>query len=114
MKISQITIENFKSYREHQVIKFSTDESRFITVLEGQMGHGKSNLLNAFYWCLFDQYWDSDKHELETSPDPDTVYLFNKGVLKERNSEGDHVDILVEIEFFDDDNNIIRDIHKVI
>ncbi len=105
MKISQITIENFKSYRERQVIKFSTDESRFITVLEGQMGHGKSNLLNAFYWCLFDQYWDSDKHELETSPDPDTVFLFNKGILKERNSEGEHVDILVEIEFFDDDNN---------
>lgn len=105
MKISQITLENFKSYRDKQNIKFATDEDQFITVLEGQMGHGKSNLLNAFYWCLFDQYWDSDKHQLITSPDPNTVFLFNKGVLKDRSKEGEHVETTIEIDFFDDEGN---------
>ena len=105
MKISQITIENFKSYRYKQTIPFATDENKFITVIEGQMGHGKSNLLNAFYWCLFDQYWDSDKHELKTSPDPNTVYLFNKGIIKDNSTEGGNVAINVEIEFLDDDTN---------
>lgn len=105
MKISHIILENFKSYRDRQTIKFATDEHKFITVIEGQMGHGKSNLLNAFYWCIFDQYWDSDKHVLFTSPDPYQVYLFNKGILKEHSSEGQHIEINVEIEFFDDNSN---------
>lgn len=105
MKISQITLENFKSYRDKQFIQFATDKDKFITVLEGQMGHGKSNLLNAFYWCLFDQYWDSDKHELKTSPDPNTVFLFNKGILKDKSVEGENVEIIVEIQLYDDANN---------
>lgn len=105
MKIRQITLENFKSYRDKQTIAFATDENKFITVLEGQMGHGKSNLLNAFYWCLLDQYWDSDKHELKTSPDPNTVYLFNKGALKDQSIDGENITLFVEIVFFDDSGN---------
>ena len=105
MKISQVTIENFKSYRDRQSIKFSIDENKFITVLEGQMGHGKSNLLNAFYWCLFDQYWDGDKNELIVSPDPNTVYLFNKGSAADHSNEGEHLEMNVQIEFFDDQGN---------
>lgn len=105
MKIAQISIENFKSYRELQTIKFSTDEKRPITILEGQMGHGKSNLLNAFYWCLFDQYWDGDKSQLIESPDPNQVYLFNKGAIKDFAMEGQHVQMTVAIDFFDDLGN---------
>lgn len=105
MKIAQIAIENFKSYRDRQSIKFSIDEKKFITVLEGQMGHGKSNLLNAFYWCIFDQYWDGDKNMLITSPDPNTVYLFNKGSARDHSHEGEHIEMMVQIEFFDDNGN---------
>lgn len=105
MKISQITIENFKSYRDKQTIKFATDDHKSITLLEGQMGHGKSNLLNAFYWCLFDQYWDGDKNELIVSPDPNQVYLFNKREISERSDNGEHLEMLVEIDFVDDNGS---------
>ncbi|MDE0470782.1 MAG: hypothetical protein OXH57_02480, partial [Ekhidna sp.] len=81
------------------------DEEKFITVLEGQMGHGKSNLLNAFYWCIFDQYWDGDKNQLITQPDPNTVYLFNKGSIADYSHEGKHIEMMVKIEFFDDLGN---------
>jgi len=104
VKIARITIENFKSYRDKQTIDFGMDK-KFITVLEGQMGHGKSNLLNAFYWCLFDQYWHSDEAMLVEEPDPNDVDLFNQAVLKDKAQEGNHVGLLVEIEFWDDDGN---------
>jgi len=105
MRISYIEIKNFKSYREKQRIEFATDKTRPITIIEGQMGHGKSNLLNAFYWCLFDSYWDGDKNKLVESPNPNEVYLFNKGATKDLSREGENIEMLVETCFFDDEGN---------
>ncbi|MFD2586062.1 AAA family ATPase [Croceitalea marina] len=105
MKILRLTIKNFKSYRESQTIEFATDNVKSITILEGQMGHGKSNFLNAFYWCLFDQYWDGDKNELIESPDPNTVYMFNKGATLDLSNEGEHIEMSIQIEFLDDNGN---------
>lgn len=105
MKIDYISLQNFKSYRESQKINFGTEE-KYITIIEGQMGHGKSNLLNAFYWCLFGQYWDSDKTNLIDDPDPNVVDLFNKGELKDSAKDGQRIDLFVEIKFLDDDQNI--------
>lgn len=104
MKIASIGLQNFKSYRELQKIQFGTDK-KYITIIEGQMGHGKSNLLNAFYWCLFGQYWDSDKSILIDSPNPNEVDLFNKGVLLDSRDDGYKVTLYVEIEFYDDEEN---------
>lgn len=104
MKIAHIILENFKSYRDKQQFDFGIGD-KYITVLEGQMGHGKSNLLNAFYWCLFNQYWDSDKSILIADPDPHDVDLFNKGELKDRSQEGNKITVYVEIVFWDDECN---------
>jgi len=103
MKISSITLQNFRSYRDTQQIEFGTGE-KYITIIEGQMGHGKTNLLNAFYWCLFDQYWDSDKNKLITKPDPVESDLFNKGAFEEFSEKGE-VELRVEVKFLDDDQN---------
>lgn len=104
MKIASISIQSFKSYRDHQKITFGMDD-KYITIFEGQMGHGKSNLLNAFYWCLFGQYWDSDKSILLDDPNPNEVDLFNKGELSDNKKDGNSVHLSVEIEFYDDDEN---------
>jgi DNA sulfur modification protein DndD len=104
MKIASISICNFKSYRDHQKIVFGTDD-KYITILEGQMGHGKSNLLNAFYWCLFGQYWDSDKSILIDDPNPNELDLFNKGELLENRQDGNSINLSVEIEFYDDEKS---------
>lgn len=104
MKIASISIQNFKSYRDHQKLVFGMDD-KYITILEGQMGHGKSNLLNAFYWCLFGQYWDSDKSILINDPNPNEVDLFNKGELLDNQEDGSSVNLFVEIEFYDNEKN---------
>jgi len=69
------------------------------------MGHGKSNLLNAFYWCLFGQYWDSDKSILIDDPNPAEVSLFNKGALQDNTEDGTILELFVEIEFYDDEKS---------
>jgi DNA sulfur modification protein DndD len=104
VRVASISIQNFKSYRDYQKITFGTDE-KYITIIEGQMGHGKSNLLNAFYWCLFGQYWDSDKSVLIDDPNPNEVDLFNKGELLDNKSDGSIATLFVEIEFYDDDQS---------
>lgn len=107
MKIASITIKNFKSYRDQQKLSFGTGD-KYITLLEGQMGHGKSNLLNAFYWCLFGQYWDSDKATLIDDPNPNDVDLFNKGELLDNQEDGRQVELVIEIEFYDDEKSLYR------
>lgn len=104
MKIASISRQNFKSYRDCQKVVFGTGD-KYITILEGQMGHGKSNLLNAFYWCLFGQYWDSDKSILINDPNPNEVDLFNKGELLDNQEDGSRVNLFVEIEFYDNEKS---------
>ena len=53
MKILQIEIVNFRQYRKPQTIKISTDNKKHITVIQGDNGRGKSNLMNAITWCLY-------------------------------------------------------------
>lgn len=69
------------------------------------MGHGKSNLLNAFYWCLFDDLWHSDEAKFINSPNPKDVGLFNYGVLKDAiNESEDYIELFVEIGFIYEDD----------
>ena len=49
MIIRNITIENFQSYYESQIMEFS----KGLNLIIGNGGKGKSKLFNAFYWVLF-------------------------------------------------------------
>lgn len=53
MKLYKATIENFRQYYGKICLEFSTTE-RNITIIQGDNGGGKSNLMNAIVWCLFD------------------------------------------------------------
>lgn len=53
MKISSITLENFRPYKGKQRIEFATTTDRNVTVLYGTNGGGKTTLLNAFTWGLY-------------------------------------------------------------
>ena len=52
MKLKKIEILNFRSFFADFYIDLSTDDSQKITVFIGENGGGKTNLLNAIYWCL--------------------------------------------------------------
>lgn len=54
MIIKQITLSNFRQYKEKQVIKFSCDKDKNVTVVLGVNTSGKTTLIQAFNWCLYD------------------------------------------------------------
>ena len=52
MLLSRLTICNFRGFYGTQEIEFSSQESRAVTIIHGENRAGKTNLLNAIFWCL--------------------------------------------------------------
>jgi DNA sulfur modification protein DndD len=52
MKIHYIRLKNYRQYRDLK-INFSTMPGQNLTIIQGNNGTGKSNLLNAITWCLY-------------------------------------------------------------
>ena len=61
MLIKSITLENFRQYKQHQTIEFSTDKEKNVTVIIGENGIGKTTFLQSFLWCLYGETDFSDK-----------------------------------------------------
>lgn len=55
MIFKSITLNNFRQYKGRQVVEFSTDPDRNVTVIVGVNTSGKTTLIQAFLWCLYDQ-----------------------------------------------------------
>ena len=55
MLIKQITLKNFRQYRDKQVVEFSCDKEKNVTVILGVNTSGKTTLIQAFNWCLYGQ-----------------------------------------------------------
>jgi len=88
MKIKSITINNFRVFVGENKISFSTDNQQGITVIHGETGSGKTNILNAFKWGFYG-FTDFDVKE--------------KGILNEHAitlaNPGDRISLGVIIEF---------------
>ncbi|WP_049237802.1 AAA family ATPase [Moraxella canis] len=55
MKILSLELRNFRQFYGRQKIKFSTDPIKNITLIHAENGVGKTALLNAIKWCLFEE-----------------------------------------------------------
>ena len=55
MKLKSLRLKNFRRFYGEQEIIFSTDSKKTFTIIHAENGTGKSNLLNAINWCLFDE-----------------------------------------------------------
>lgn len=53
MLIKQIALKNFRQYKDLQVVKFSCDKEKNVTVILGDNTSGKTTLIQAFNWCLY-------------------------------------------------------------
>lgn len=53
MKISNITIRNFRQYYGNVSIDLVTDKNRNIVIIGGKNGYGKTNFLISIVWCLY-------------------------------------------------------------
>lgn len=57
MKIKRIKLSNFRQfYGKNNIIEFSTDNVKNVTVIHGENGVGKTTLLNSILWCFYDKF----------------------------------------------------------
>lgn len=54
MIIKSITLENFRQYKNINTIEFSTDPEKNVTVILGVNTSGKTTIIQAFNWCLYE------------------------------------------------------------
>lgn len=92
MKLQSLSFKNFRQFRTGTV-EFSTDNSQNVTVIHGQNGAGKTTILNAFKWLLYDRV------EFANRPDR----LATEGAMSEANVGGT-VTVEVELEFDHEDS----------
>jgi DNA sulfur modification protein DndD len=56
MKLIKILIKNFRQFYGEQEIVFSTDSEKNVTLIHGENNGGKTALLNAIRWCLYQNF----------------------------------------------------------
>lgn len=61
MKISYITLKNFRQYSGEQTIHFATNDDRRVTIIHGVNGSGKTSLCIALNWCFYGNEFILDK-----------------------------------------------------
>ncbi len=64
MKFKYIEIKNFRQFSNVNRIDFSTDETKNLTIIHSLNGGGKTTLLQAFNWCLYNHFSLPNKDEM--------------------------------------------------
>lgn len=59
MKLIRLEINDFRQFYGKQVVDFSFDDNCGVTLIHGENNGGKTALLNALRWCLYDETTDN-------------------------------------------------------
>lgn len=94
--LGKLVMKNYKAYRDDVEIVMSRDPSRTITIIHGEMGRGKTTLLEAVYWCLY----GIDREEGRSETDE---IILNNDVLHNL-SVGDSAEVHVEIYLYEQED----------
>jgi len=54
MLLKSLRMRNFRQYKGTQSIAFATDPEKNVTVILGDNTYGKTTLLQAFNWCMYE------------------------------------------------------------
>ena len=84
MHLTQLKLRNFRGFYGNHTIEFAQPGQRPVTLIHGENGAGKTNLLNAIYWCVTGQLTPR-----LSNPD----LLFNKTARDEDRSDECFVDL---------------------
>ena len=85
MLLQSLRLKNFRQYKGEQIIHFSTDPQKNVTVILGKNTFGKTTLLQAFNWCFY------QKVQLDN---PDQLLNYD---VAENLPNGGAAEVLVEI-----------------
>ncbi len=102
MKIRSLRLRNYRQFHGEHEIKFATDEARPITLILGDMGYGKSNIMNAICWT----FWGDEPHlsMKQSSKEHEAEGFANGTALEEAGPDG-KVEVEVEVRLIDDQGN---------
>lgn len=59
MKLIRLEISNFRQFYDKQIINFAVDPHCGVTLIHGENNGGKTALLNALRWCLYEETTDN-------------------------------------------------------
>lgn len=82
MKIFSLELRNFRQYKGDKRIEFGTSDGS-VTIIQGDNGVGKTNLLNAITWCLY----GIEKHLSKISQEQ-FINPMNKRAIDQTNIDG--------------------------
>ncbi|MBE8233715.1 MAG: AAA family ATPase, partial [Endozoicomonadaceae bacterium] len=72
MKLVKLEINNFRQFYGKQVIDFAVEQNKGVTLIHGENNGGKTALLNALRWCLYEETTENLQ---------DSKHLLNKHAL---------------------------------
>ncbi|MCK4821324.1 AAA family ATPase, partial [bacterium] len=55
MIIESLELKNYRQYRDQKIVFALGEDNKRITIIQGANGAGKTNILNAITWCLYDE-----------------------------------------------------------
>lgn len=55
MKISRVSLTDFRQFYGKQELHFATSDSKNVTLIHAENGFGKTTILNAILWCLYEE-----------------------------------------------------------
>lgn len=96
MRIDEIIIHNYRQFSNIELIFNKVKENDLFIVI-GRNGTGKTNLLNAINWCLYDD-------EPHLSKDSKGIPILNLNTIKESNP-GEGKEVLVKVGVKTDDGH---------
>lgn len=59
MKLIRIELNNFRQFYGRQILEFSTDSEKRVTLIHAENGVGKTAFLNSILWCFFETTTDN-------------------------------------------------------
>lgn len=77
MIIKSIEFQNFRQFKSGR-FDFSTDPNKKITVIIGDNTFGKTTIVRAFLWCLFQENSFEDKVILNSDVQDSLIYDYNR------------------------------------
>ncbi|WP_252858234.1 AAA family ATPase [Photobacterium angustum] len=83
MKLIKLEINNFRQFYNKQTINFAIDPEKGVTLIHGENNGGKTALLNALRWCLYEETTENllephkllNKHAASKGVNKFSVYL---------------------------------------
>lgn len=108
MKLIKVEINNFRQFYGKQAIDFSVDPERGVTLIHGENNGGKTALLNALRWCLYEETTENlldPKNLLNKHAEAQDTNIFSVSIQLE------HENRLLEVRRIQDKNSASSNLH---